>query len=528
MKNNWILPRNKRQLTPVVEVLSAFHLCALNEQWNGVLDRQLRLEEVLEELGIKRSGPRRDQGAGGARTYEAWLACLGLIFEEESTGLQRLTISGEMLLEGANPKDIMTEQLLKFQYPSSYSLRQNVRIAPRFRVHPFRFILALLNMSEIEYLTQDEIALFVITEGESDSDECIKYVAERINRYRNYGTKVLSSNFCEMYSKAGQTRSLDSLKKYLNELANTFINYLEYTQLVVRFNDGSRSPKKLRITDYDSVNGILSRPINFIEQPTNQEYFQRRFGLAGGRRKDTRTFGLSSVSSQKIQERLIETCFLSLAAKNLVDAGASELIETIANKTGCQPNLVSEKIAYYQGREAGIFESEYYRMALSGRENASDFEHATVELFGAKGFGFKALHTGTQPRHPDVYVFSSPEGYSGIIDNKAYAAYSISNDHLNRMVHNYLPYYKNQDGEKLKFFMYIAGGFKTTFSAQVKQVCEQSSLSGCGISASNVIRLLNDFKGKQMDHKRLKELFTINKEVSWNDVQKLHASSGSQ
>lgn len=521
VKNNWVLPRNKRQLTPVTEILSAFHLGALNEQWSGDLDRQLRLEEILEELGIKRAGRRRDQGGGGARTYETWLSCLGLIFEEENTGLQRLTIAGEMLLEGESPKLIITDQLMKFQYPSSYTLRQQVRIADRFRVHPFRFMLALLCSGTIDYLTQEEIALFVITEGDRDTDECINHVSKRIVDYRSYGNKVLPNDFCERYPSKTGIQNFNKTKLRLNDIANTFINFLEYTQLAARIVESSGGPKMLRIIKPDSVNEILSRPVEFIDQPDNKEYFQRRFGLAGGRRKDTRTFGLSSVSSHRIQERLVETCFLSLAAKHLVDVDDRTLIETIIDKTGCQPDIVTKVLADHRGREAGIFEAEYYKMSLSGRENATAFELATVELFGEKGFGFKAEHTGTTALRPDVYILSSPEGYSGIIDNKAYAAYSISNDHLNRMVHNYLPYYKNKDGNSLKFFMYIAGGFKTTFADKVAEIHSQSSIEGCGISASNIIKLLETYRNKKLKHHTLKNLFRLNREVNWLDITNL-------
>ena len=35
--------------------------------------------KALEKAGLKREGERRDQTGGGARTYKAWLASLGLI-----------------------------------------------------------------------------------------------------------------------------------------------------------------------------------------------------------------------------------------------------------------------------------------------------------------------------------------------------------------------------------------------------------------------------------------------------------------
>lgn len=508
-----MIPRNKRKLIPVVQVLSAFHLAALDERWSGAHNTQLKLEETLESLGIKREGPRRDQGGSGARTYESWLACLGLIFTEESTGFQRPTIAGELLLKGAPPKNIITDQLIKFQYPSSYSLRQNVKLSERFKVHPFRFILTLLYETDIDYLTQEEIALFVITEGENNSEKCLAKVADRIKDFRSDGIGVLPDNFNELYPARTGVQPLGATINRLNELANTFMNYIEYTQLVSRDNE-----KNLRIIKPTEVQEILAQDIEFIDRPENQEYFQRKFGLAAGKTKDTRSFGLSSVSSQQIQSRLIETCFLSMAAKGLISADDPFIVRDIADKTGCQTELVSRVLSDYYGREAGIFESKYFEMARAGKDQAADFEHATVELFGEKGFGFEADHVGSRRLSPDVYVFSSNEGFSGIIDNKAYASYSINNDHKNRMVHNYLPFYQNKDKDTLRFFMYIAGGFKSTFSEQLKQISSEVDLKGSGISASNVIKLLDIYKTKRLNHKHLEIIFTLDREIIWNDI----------
>ena len=513
MKNTWIIPRNKRKLTPVVEILSAFHLGALNEQWSGERERQVKLETTLEEFGIKRVGHRRDQGGSGARTYEAWLACLGLIFTETVTGLQRLTIAGEMLLNGAAPKLIITDQLMKFQYPSSYSMRQQVQVSERFHLHPFRFMLSLLQDTDIECLTQEEVALFVITEGDSDSDKCLKHVAERIKDFRTSGLKILDSDFCKLYPARTGVQSFEDTLNRLNDLANTFINFLEYTQLAVRDAD-----KMLRIIKPLEVKHHLEKPVVFIEQPENEEYFQRKYGLAGGKTKDTRSFGLSSVSSLQIQEKLIETFFLSTATKDLVTTKDPNLVEFISERTGCSNDLVAEKISEYHGREVGIFESEYFRMALAGREQSAEFEQATAQLFGEKGLGFKAEHTGKQRLQPDVYIISLAEGFSGIIDNKAYAAYSISNDHKNRMLHNYLPYYKGKDGHKFNFFLYIAGGFKSTFDVQVKDICYQAKISGSGINASNVIKLLDAYKSSNLKHRDLKKLFMLEREAKWKDI----------
>ena len=116
MSNYWWVTRPKRKLNSVPEVLSTFAEMSLNQQWVGQRTSQLSLEEALEKSGLKRQGERRDQGAGGARTYKAWLVSLGLIFTQESTKQIKLTLAGEAIINGDNPVDILKNQVLKYQF----------------------------------------------------------------------------------------------------------------------------------------------------------------------------------------------------------------------------------------------------------------------------------------------------------------------------------------------------------------------------------------------------------------------------
>ncbi|KHF29447.1 hypothetical protein LR68_01808 [Anoxybacillus sp. BCO1] len=61
MINNWQIPRNKRKLYPVVDILSLFTLQTLGENWSNNLNRQLDFESELERFGLKRPGQRRDR-----------------------------------------------------------------------------------------------------------------------------------------------------------------------------------------------------------------------------------------------------------------------------------------------------------------------------------------------------------------------------------------------------------------------------------------------------------------------------------
>ena len=145
MLNYWWVTRPKRKLNSIPEVLSTCAEISLDQEWQGQRDSHLSLEEALEEAGLKKTGERRDHTGGGGRTYQAWVASLGLIFIQQSTGKMKLTLAGEAIMNGDSPVSVLTNQILKYQFPSSFSMSRGVCVSPRFRIRPFRFLLRLLN-----------------------------------------------------------------------------------------------------------------------------------------------------------------------------------------------------------------------------------------------------------------------------------------------------------------------------------------------------------------------------------------------
>lgn len=158
MLNYWWVTRPKRKLNSIPEVLSTFAEASLDQEWQGQRESHLSFEEMLEEAGLKRKGERRDQTGGGARTYKAWVMSLGLIFTQESTGKIKLTLAGEAIMNGDNPVDVLKNQVLKYQFPSSFSTGRNIDVAARFKIHPFIFMLRLLADNRIGSLSEEELA----------------------------------------------------------------------------------------------------------------------------------------------------------------------------------------------------------------------------------------------------------------------------------------------------------------------------------------------------------------------------------
>ena len=515
MLNYWWVTRPKRRLNSVPEVLATFSDISLNQEWIGQRKIHMSLEDALEEAGLKRTGDRRDQTGGGGRTYKAWLVSLGLIFVQENTKKIKLTLAGEAIMNGDSPVEVLKNQIIKYQFPSSYSLSRGVNVSVRFKIRPFKFLLKLLSDSRIESLSEEEIAKIVVVEAENESPRCFEYIVQQIIKFRNDGDAILAKDFFEKYSSSrGSKNSFD----HLLDIANTIVNWLEYTQLVKRDTEDHR----VRIIEdkIDEINQLLSNS-PFIDRPEQHEYFQRKFGVDPKHRKDTRNLlNIHGISTRVIAINKIKQAFITESVKMPISKITSTLIDKICEKTGFLPDLVEDCLQelYPQGA-IGAFLSEYFEMAFKGREQATDFELATVDLF-QNVFGFTAMHVGPKGLTPDVLLLSDDEGYSAILDNKAYSKYSITNDHHNRMVHNYIGQLNNyyNGTYPLSFFSYIAGGFGSNINIQLNRIVSETGINGSAINISTMINLVYEHTSNPYTQQRIRDIFSLNRRVLQADL----------
>ena len=208
----------------------------------------------------------------------------------------------------------------------------------------------------------------------------------------------------------------------------------------------------------------------------------------------------------------------------------SNVIFDISKSTGTDKNLVEEVlIKTYPHGAVGGFLAGYYEMAFKGQDEAIDFEKATSHLF-QDVLGFKAVHLGQMGAKsaPDVLLVSDSDGYQAIIDNKAYSEYSISGDHHNRMVHNYIENISNYSPSTypIGFFTYIAGGFKSTIDKQIRSEVKESNVPGSGITVSNMIKLIEKHQETPYSHGQLRDMFGLNRQIHLSDIeQKSRASA---
>lgn len=521
MLNYWWVTRPKRKLNSVPEILACCSSVSLNSEWQGNIYSHLSFEKALEDCGLKRIGERRDQRGGGGRTYFVWLFSLGLVFTHEATGQTKLTLAGEAIVNGDDPVGVLRNQVLKYQIPSPFSLSPSsskTRVASRFNIRPFRFLLKLLCDNRLDFkLSQEEIGRIIVVEAENEKETTYEYIVKRVLEYREKGIKSLSDDYFSLYAPSTGKVNIAHPYSHLDDLANTIINWLEYTQFISRDSQYiSILPDKI-----DDAKNILNDGSKLIDRPEKQEYFQRKYGLDPKHSKDTRNLAQTkTITASVIAEHKVKQAFLSEALHKPISRINSYLVDTITEKTGL-PNKQIEEILLrlYPHGSIGAFMTEYFEMAFKGRDEATDFEKATVELF-RDVFEFNAKHVGPIGLTPDVLLLSDKEGYCGIIDNKAYSKYSISNDHHNRMVHNYIENFNNycNNENELAFFSYIAGGFGSNINSQLARITNETGVHGSAVTVSNIIKMLEKQQENPYTHLQIKDLLSLDRQVVLGDL----------
>ena len=523
MLNYWWVTRPKRKLDSVPEVLATFADISLNQEWSGQRGTQMAYEDALEKAGLKRVGARRDQSGSGGRTYGAWLVSLGLIFNHAKTGNIKLTLAGEAIMNGDSPVDVLKQQVLKYQFPSSFSMGRGVQVSERFKIRPFRFLLRLLSDDRLErYLTQDEIAKIIAVDAENEKESVYEMVVQKILRFREIGDKCLNSNFYELYKPSRGDVNPDHPFSHLQDMANTMINWIEYTQLAKRNEDRNLVILEEKQAEVDA---ILSSHLPFIDRATEHEFFQRKYGLDPKHRKDNRNLEKTqTVTARIIAEQKIRTAYIKTSLMKPITGITPGLILEITEETGISSDLVEEILnKVYPHGAVGAFLSSYFEMAFKGREECTEFEVATTELF-KDVFGYNAKHLGQtgSKSAPDILLLSDSEGYQAIVDNKAYSKYIISGDHHNRMVHNYLKRIQSYSSSLLPigFFTYIAGGFGKSIDKQIQDEVKESGIHGSGITVSNFIKMIENHQNgvRNYSHKDLRSIFSLDRQVALKDV----------
>ncbi|WP_229658811.1 restriction endonuclease FokI C-terminal domain-containing protein [Nesterenkonia cremea] len=541
---HWMLPRPKRRLVSVPHILQTWLLSAQeialedpDDTWSGNRERHIRFEEILESEGIKRPGKRRDASGSGGRTYAAMLKALGLIFTRESDSKAYLTIAGEELINGGSPSQIISTQVMRLQYPSPYSL--SIRLSPELKVRPALLVLQLLLDPRVGSLSEEEIGTIVMKHGTSNSSETVEAIVHELLAVRNGNQPspdeprveessagpidFFFSGEAVAWDAEGSVGSARNASTKLLETANVFVNWLDYTQFLGREEGGVWVLDEKRATVHRAVDHFLAEPL--LSEPEREETFQRRFGRGPNKTKDTRNLDQqATVTARMVEESLIKAKYLGIAEQRPVNGVDDELVNEISGLTGIAAAQVERFLRReYPHGNYGLFLNEYVQMAYESRNRANDFEVATTEIFRTM-LSVEAEHTGISgQRTPDVVVRDGETDRWGLIDNKAYRAYSLGSGD-DRAMREYLRNYLEKAsaaGAKLDFFLYIAAGFKSGVVSKLNTITEETGVPGSAIDVQAMAQLAKSFAASSATGSDLFDLFQKQGIITLGDVNAL-------
>ncbi|MBC6493549.1 hypothetical protein BEP68_01730 [Microbacterium sp. 4-7] len=396
--------------------------------------------------------------------------------------------------------------MLRFQYPSPYSLSRGVQIDPRFKVRPFVLLLRLLLHPSLDrFLTQDEVGLIVLFSGTGDSPADADRVAKQIIDYRASGMDeaALFAN----HGKPGDTVKL--VRDRFTSIANTAFNWLELTGVI------ERGKQTVSLADSTVVEAqrLLDQygELAPIPNPDNVDRFQRAYGIPPGKRKDTRALSAApTVTRAEFVRRRVNTILTGWSSRELlIDGATPELVDRLAEATQLDRTEVAIAAAAVLGSDRTLdsYLNHYQSLVYINTPSAArEFEQATAEII-RRVFQLDAKCVGQTGRHPDVVV-TKPTAWRGIIDTKAYGGeYSLPSSH-ERAMREYVETYIAMGGEALRFWAFIAGAVSRGAGTKARTLSEQIGMPGVVVGMLAWLQIIRLGQAKKVDDEQLVELFS--------------------
>ena len=278
----WQMTRASRQIDSIIRVCKI-----LKEEHDGKKNtRKLQdiIGERLAEEGIKtKPGTKLRKDSGGSRTWIVGPKIFGLCFEEEETRKMEFTDCGNTVAKGGrNAIKIMEIQLLRFQWPNRTQDHHSQKMSEEFKIFPYRFLLKLL--CAVNDLSVQEIEYFVLpVTSEKQLDKACKNI-------RDFRKGKIILDYDDHRKKFRPEHDKTRYRKYINDLANTFKEHLQFFQEIDEKKIG-----RIKRSQIDKTNiPLLMKKINevdskwkFIDTYEGQprRYFVHRYGLDPNKKK---------------------------------------------------------------------------------------------------------------------------------------------------------------------------------------------------------------------------------------------------
>jgi hypothetical protein len=463
MRQIWMFPRNKRRMMALdtALILRAMIVASeLGSAWGGDQGQQDKFAKLLDDYGLKAGGKQRDKNAGGSRTYEAQMRSLGLLYKDSQKGTLNLTQSGQDLVDFIEVSKTFEYQILKFQYPSSYSLGRNVDIDKNIKIRPFLFLLKLASDPELNGLSDKDMVVPVI-HGKADSDyeNCKKLII----KLRQSGVSSVVPDDSSIRTAKTKNNSYAQRIEDIGNIANTFKNVLQGSGIVdLRDVDGQvrvfpRSDIKNLIKEVESLPFV-----DFINLSDEQATLQ--YGNKLGAKKDTRRNFMPSKNPELFtKSSIIYQKFLDEVDLPVTQVEINDFVRRMTNEF----NLTADNVLL--ALQPILENSDHYsgarliELSKGGSKTAEAFEKNVQKIFEVD-FGYQAEWTGRTFRkktggYMDVFVVELERNLCGIIDTKSMKTYDLPHQDIAKAEQTYIDAASELYGNRnldLKFVAYIS------------------------------------------------------------------------
>ena len=149
----------------------------------------------------------------------------------------------------------------------------------------------------------------------------------------------MEDDFFTKYQSSKGKVNPDHLYSHLTDLANTLINWHEYTQLA-KWEDG-----KVEILDdkREEVRGILREKPNFIDRPEQHEYFHRKYGFDLKHKKDSRNLAMTqTITAMLIAKQKVRQAYIAESLERPITKITPGVVDFIVQRTGIDGKTVED------------------------------------------------------------------------------------------------------------------------------------------------------------------------------------------
>jgi len=495
--------------------------------------KQQEFEDGLASSNVKTDGSTRSD-SGGKRTWAVYPKIFGLWYEHENKVV--LTAAAEkVILGGVEAVKQIRHQILRFQWPNRTQEHRSQSMDESFKIFPYRFLFKLLLDNRLRYLTTSEISLFVLqVKNDNEFESTIKNIL-KFRKKKESDKKSLRnrSDLIEDHKKfrpgknSDPTYTVEDHYKYVTDLANTFMNHLEFFEEIIHERSDFERENQIRVDDEQMKNmeKIINTydkkfPFSLLTKYSDTKWFVENYGNRYDRTKASKK---TTKPKGKIQKDidLIESVGNEVLREK-TSVKTVELVLEISRRTGINKSQIakivssnSESFGWGENRKDNFLE-KYLEISGNGKMHV-EFEDKTRKIFQSFGFPAEKLTFTTQTGNQlEIDGFVQNKSNSGVIDAKSGKKFSCNNKEVGIMkdyIKNFKEYEYNDNKFNMAFFAYVYGK-KFENEGNFKRIIQDSGISGARISAIELVKLKVAFDSKDVTKEEIWKLFQKNGEIT--------------